>query len=71
MSTKQTDLSDILRKLEKIVLWFESQESVDVEEGLKKVKEGALLIQGSRERLQQAENEFLEIKKSLEEEKTS
>ena len=65
--TKQTNLSESLEKLENIVAWFEEQESVDVEEGLKKVKEGATLIKASRARLKEVENEFEEVKRDLEE----
>ncbi len=64
--SKQTNLSESLKKLEEVVSWFEEQEEVDVEEGLKKVKEGATLIRASRDRLKQVENEFEEIKKDLE-----
>lgn len=62
---KQTNLSESLEKLEEIVSWFENQESVDVEEGLKKVKEGAVLLKASRARLKEVENEFEEVKKEL------
>lgn len=62
---KQVNLSESLKKLEEVVSWFENQEEVDVEEGLKKVKEGAALIKASRERLMQVENEFEEVKKEL------
>jgi len=58
-------LSESLKKLEKIVNWFESQEEIDVEKGLEKVKEGVALIKASRERLKKIENEFEEVKKEL------
>lgn len=64
--SKQVNLSESLKKLEEVVAWFEEQEEVDVEEGLKKVKAGALLIRESRDRLKQVENEFEEVKKELE-----
>ena len=64
---EKTNLSESLKKLEKIAEWFESQEEVDVEEGLKKVKEGAQLIKISKERLKKVENEFEEVKKGLDE----
>ncbi len=64
---EKTNLSDSLKKLEKIVDWFESQEEVDVEKGLLKVKEGVKLIRASKERLKKVENEFEEVKKELEE----
>lgn len=55
-----------LSKLEETVRWFENQKNVDVEEGIKKVKEGAVLIKDLRERLKKMENEFREVKKTLE-----
>ena len=65
------NLSDNLKKLSIITKWFEDQEDVDIEEGLKKIKEAVALIKTSRERLKVVENEFEEIKKEidLEEEK--
>lgn len=65
---KETNLTQSLKKLEEIVEWFESQQEVDVEKGLEKVKEGASLIKASKERLKKVENEFEEVKKELEEE---
>ncbi len=63
-TTKQ-DLTSDLKKLSEISEWFEEQEEIDVEEGLKKVKEAATLIKSSRERLKAVENEFEEIKKEI------
>lgn len=68
MSTKppsKSNLNTSLKKLAEIVEWFEHQDEVDVEAGLEKVKEGAALIKSSRERLKEIENEFEEIKKSI------
>ena len=68
MTTQKTDkinLNDQLRKLSEIAEWFDQQEQVDVEEGLKKVKEAALLIKASKKRLTEVENEFEEIKKDI------
>jgi len=62
---KKQDLTGDLKKLLAISEWFEKQEEVDVEEGLKKVKEAAVLIKASRERLKEVENEFEEIKKEI------
>ncbi|MBU4369960.1 exodeoxyribonuclease VII small subunit [Patescibacteria group bacterium] len=61
-------LKDSLKKLEKIIEWFDSQKEVDVEAGLEKVKEGTTLIKASKERLKELENEFEEVKKELKEE---
>jgi len=63
---KKQSLGESLKKLEEIVAWFESQEEVDVEEGLAKVKAGAVLVKESREKLKEAENEFEIVKKELE-----
>ncbi|MEA2098078.1 MAG: exodeoxyribonuclease VII small subunit [Patescibacteria group bacterium] len=62
---EKTNLSESLKKLEKIVNWFELQEEIDVEKGLEKVKEGVKLIKASKERLKKVENEFEEVKKEL------
>jgi len=63
----KTKISESLSKLESIVEWFENQKDVDVEEGLKKVKDGATLIKSLKSRLKEVENEFEEIKKEIEE----
>jgi len=66
-------LNGNLKQLAEITAWFDGQKEVDVEEGLKKVKEAAALIKASRERLKAVENEFEEIKKEIsfeDEEKT-
>lgn len=63
--TKKQDLTSDLKKLLAISEWFEGQKEVDVEEGLKKVKEAAALIKASRERLKAVENEFEEIKREI------
>ena len=67
--TKDKDgINNSLKKLQSITEWFEDQEEVDVEEGLKKVKEGAILIKDLKGKLEQVQNEFEEIKKDLEDE---
>ena len=70
MMTKTTEKETIaqsLGKLEKIIEWFDEQSEVQVEEGLKRVREGAVLIKNLRGRLKEVENEFQELKKDLEE----
>ena len=59
-------ISEQLKKLETIAHWFDSQKEIDVEEGLKKVKEGAVLIKDLKIKLKKVENEFREIKEDLE-----
>jgi len=63
--TKKVNLSHDLKRLSEIVDWFEQQKDVDVEKGLEKVKEAAILIKGSKKRLAEIENEFEEIKKEI------
>lgn len=63
--TQKINLSDNLKKLSKIVEWFDSQKEVDIEEGILKVKEGAKLLKASRQRLKEIENEFEEVKKDI------
>ena len=60
------NLNDNLKRLVEITKWFENQEEIDIEEGLKKVKEAAELIKISKNRLKEVENEFEEIKKEIE-----
>ncbi len=55
-----------LSKLESIVAWLDGQDQVDVEEGLKKVREGAVLVGELKARLKEVANEFEEVKKELE-----
>lgn len=65
MPTDKTKISDLISRLEKIVQWFDAREDVDVEEALKKVKEGAELVKTLKSRLNKVENEFEEVKKNL------
>jgi exodeoxyribonuclease VII small subunit len=65
---KETNLTQSLKKLEEIVKWFESQQEVDVEKGLEKVREGVALVKASKARLKKIENEFEEVKRELESE---
>lgn len=62
---KNKNLNHNLKRLSEITQWFENQEQVDVEKGLKKVKEAAQLIRTSKERLKAIENEFKEIEKEI------
>lgn len=59
-------INQSLEKLENIVRWLDEQDQVDVEEGLKRVKEGAELVKQLRGRLKEAANEFKEVKRDLE-----
>jgi len=67
---KEKDLNTNFKKLEEISEWFDNNKEIDVEEGLEKVKEAVVLIKDSKERLKQIENEFEEIKKEVEADKS-
>ena len=68
--TKKEDskISKKMERLEEIVSYFQEAKDVDVEEGLEKVKEGAVIIKELKDRLKSAENEFEIIKKELDSE---
>lgn len=68
---KSQNLNDNLKRLAEISAWFDAQDEIDVEEGLKLVKEASWLIRASRDRLKAVENEFEEIKKEIEPENTN
>ena len=65
MTKTPINLTETIKKLRAITTWFESQDEVDVEKGLERVKEGAELIKASRARLKELENEFEDVKKKL------
>ena len=65
MKEEKNNISKSLKNLEEIVNWFEEQEDVDIEKGLDKVKQGAVIIKTLKKRLAAVQNEFVEIKKGL------
>ena len=66
MAEDTKNLNQNLKRLSEITEWFDHQEEIDVEEGLKKVKEAVTLIKASKSRLKEVQNEFEEIKKEIE-----
>ena len=62
---EENNISKSLKNLEGIVNWFEEQKDVDIEKGLEKVKQGAVIIKELKKRLKIVQNEFNEIKKGL------
>lgn len=72
MTTKTTkekeSLKEILAKLD-IIVGDLNAKDIDVEKGMEKFKEGIALVKIARERLQKTENEFISLKKELEEER--
>lgn len=65
MTVKKDSIQDKLKELETISNWFETQAEVDVEEGLKKVKQGASLVKELKAKLKVVENEFEELRKEF------
>jgi hypothetical protein len=65
MNDKKVNLTENLENLHKIADWFDQQTQIDVEEGLKKIKEAAILIKESKTRLREIENEFAEIQADI------
>ncbi len=64
--TKKQNLKEYLKQIEEITIWFDDQEEVDIEKALEKVKQATKLIKASKDKLAQVENEFKEIKKTVE-----
>jgi len=62
---EEKDISKSLKSLEEIVNWFEEQKDVDIEKGLEKVKQGAVIIKTLKKRLKTVQNEFNEVKEGL------
>lgn len=61
------ELKSSLKKLEEITEWFQEKD-IDLDVGLKKLKEGTEIIKACRSKIKEIENEFFEIKKDLIEE---
>jgi exodeoxyribonuclease VII small subunit len=64
---KTFDFTQSIQKLEEINAWFQN-EDFNLDEGLHKLKAGKELIKMCRARLQEAENEFVKIKREFVEE---
>lgn len=62
-TTAMVNVDETLKKLERIAEWFEKQDELSLEEGLKKIEEAAILVEASRKRLGEIENRFDEVKK--------
>lgn len=62
-SASPKDFKAHLAEIAAILEWFDSQEELDVELALEKVKAASELIKASKKRLGEIENEFKEIKK--------
>ena len=65
MTLEKQTIEQSLKRLEKIVEELNARD-VDVEDGLKKFKEGVELVKLCRDRLGEAENEFKKLQSELE-----
>jgi exodeoxyribonuclease VII small subunit len=64
---KKFDFTQAINQLEDINTWFQ-HEDFNLDEGLRKLKEGKELIKKCRTRLREVENEFVHIKQEFAEE---
>lgn len=58
---EKQNIENNLKKLEVIADYFENQEDIDLEISLEKIKEATKIIEESKKRLKEIENEFKDI----------
>lgn len=59
---KDFNFAEAFVELEQITRWFDSQESIDLDEGLKKFERGLTLADALKKKLSEVENKVEEIK---------
>lgn len=64
--TKKVDFAKAFTELESITEWFETEEQLDLDEGLKKFERGLVLASELKKKLSEVENKVQEIKSSFE-----
>ena len=62
------DFAKSFDELEKITEWFDSEEHLDLDKGLKQFERGLELASALKEKLSEVENKVMEIKKKFENE---
>lgn len=62
---KETNFAEAFSELEKITQWFDAQEHVDLDEGIKKFERGLELADGLKKKLGEVENKVEEIKRKF------
>ncbi|MEF8846872.1 MAG: exodeoxyribonuclease VII small subunit [Candidatus Paceibacterota bacterium] len=67
MSDEKFDFSEAYQEIKEINKWFEKEE-IDLEEALDKYEKGMKLIKKCKDRLEESENKFKEIKEEYSEE---
>ncbi len=60
------DFAKSFEELEKITEWFDSEEHLDLDKGLKQFERGLELASLLKEKLSEVENKVVEIKKKFE-----
>lgn len=65
--TTTVDFAKSFEELEKITQWFDSEEHLDLDKGLKQFERGLELASLLKEKLSEVENKVVEIKKRFEE----
>lgn len=60
------DFAKSFEELEKITQWFDSEEHLDLDKGLKQFERGLELASLLKEKLSEVENKVTEIKKKFE-----
>ena len=64
---KSTNFTEAFEELEKITAWFDSEESSDLDEGLKKFERGLLIADQLKKKLEEVQNTVQEIKLKFQE----
>lgn len=64
---KKVNFAKSFEELEEITQWFESEEALDLEKGLKKFERGLELAGALKKSLSEVENKVNEIKKKFDE----
>ena len=63
---KTTNFSKAFKELEEITEWFDSEENLDLDKGLKQFERGLELASELKKKLGEVENKVEEIKKKFE-----
>lgn len=63
---KEQNFGEAFAELEAITEWFDSQENVDLDEGLQKFERGLALTTALKKQLSAVENKVVELKQKYE-----
>lgn len=62
MKKKSEHFAEAFAELEEITQWFDSETSVDLDEGLKKFERGLALVAMLKKKLAEVQNKVVEVK---------